>query len=209
VSIDIPAWHEKDLRSQREEYEKQALAWEYRELCKEWLRMYTGLARVLADAFGEEDVLDILEKEWWDQQYEAGLQWRQEFDKDSQAAFEAMFHRWHDGPQSLTSGAYDVRLEGNRWHLLMLYCKHKEVALEMNTRKIGMTFCMSDMAAVRGWCPKLVMCQPNHQFRGDSFCYQIRDLVEEADPSLDSWSKELSQQYGWRSIKKLEIEEAG
>jgi len=207
MPMEIPAWHDKDLATRREEYEKQALAWQFRELGKEWMRTYTGLARALADAFGEDDVLDILEKEWWDQQYEIGLLWREEFDRDPQAAFEAMFHRWHDGPQSPTSGAYDVALDGNRWHLLMLYCWHRDVALEMNERKIGMTFCMSDMAAVRGWCPRIEMFQENHQFRGDCYCYQVRELVERSDPRLDTWSRELSERYGWRSIKPLEEEE--
>jgi hypothetical protein len=201
--MQIPAWHDRDPETQREDYEKQALAWRYRELCKDWMRLYTGLARALADAFGEDDVLDILEKEWWDQQYEIGLLWREQFDADPQVAFRAMFERWHDGPQSPTSGAYDVELDGNRWHLLMLCCWHKDVALEMGERTIGMTFCISDMAAVRGWCPRIEMRLPNHQFRGDPYCYQIRDLVEEANPRLDHWSKELSGKYGWRSMRRL------
>jgi hypothetical protein len=205
--MDIPAWHDKALPAQKEEYEKQALAWQFRELCKEWMRIYTGLARALADAFGEAEVLDILEKEWWDEQREIGLLWRQEFDEDAEAAFRAMYQRWHNGPQSPTSGAYDVALEGKRWHLLMLYCWHKDVALETNERKIGMTFCISDMAAVRGWCPRIEMSQPNHQFRGDSYCYQVRELVERSNVSLDQWSKELSERYGWRSIIPLEGED--
>jgi len=204
LSPDIPAWFDKDLPARRDEYKQQALAWQFRELCKNWMRVYTGLARALADAFGEAEVLDLLEKEWWDQQYETGLLWREEFDQDPKAAFEAMYHRWHEGPQSPTSGAYEVELEGNRWHLLMLYCWHKEVALEMDERKIGMTFCMSDMAAVRGWCPRIEMRMPNHQFRGQPYCYQIRDLVDEADPRLDQWSRELSEKYGWRSFEPLE-----
>jgi hypothetical protein len=115
-----------------------------------------------------------------------------------------MYQLWHDGPQSPTSGAYDVELEGTRWHLLMLYCWHKDVALEMDERKIGMTFCIGDMAAVRGWCPRIEMRQPNHQFRGDSYCYQIRELVESSDAGLDHWSQELSEKYGWRSVDALE-----
>jgi hypothetical protein len=116
-----------------------------------------------------------------------------------------MFQRWHEGEQSLTSGVYDVELEEGRWHVLVLHCKQREVALELGARKIIISQCMSDLAAVRGWCPRVVMAFPNAQLRGDPYCYQIRELRDEAcDPGLDHWSRELSEAYGWRSIRKLE-----
>jgi hypothetical protein len=34
----------------------------------------------------------------------------------------------------------------------------------------------------------------------------MRELVADADPSLDRWSRELSEKFGWRSIKRLEEE---
>jgi hypothetical protein len=201
----IPPWHDKSVEDQRSEYGKQALAWEARELAKEWLRIYTRMAKALVAAFGEEVVLDTLEKVWWDLQYEGGQTFREDFDSDLAGMFQKMYARWHvTGAQSLTSGVYDVELEETRWHLLMLYCKQKEVALEMDSRKIGIGQCMGDCAAVRGWSSHLVMRFPNAQLRGDPYCYQIREIVEDADPSEDGWSREISEKYGWRSIKKLE-----
>ena len=204
---EIPAWHDMDPEVQQAEYEGQALAWEYRETCKVWLRHYTRMAKALVAAFGEEEVLDILEKVWWDLQYEGGKTWREDFDRDLRGAFKETFVRWHCGGLSLTTGQMAVELKDDRWHLLHLYCKQKEVALEMDSRKIGISQCMGDMAAVRGWSPNIVMRFPNAQLRGNSYCYQIRDIVEDADPSEDEWSKEKSEKYGWRSIKKLEDEE--
>jgi hypothetical protein len=200
----IRSWDEMDLVSQKDEFAKQALAYEFVQWLKQWLRNYVRMARALADAFDEDPVLDILEQTWWELQYEAGRTWRAEFDADPEAAFEAMYHRWHEGAQGLTGGVQDVTLEGTRWEILVPYCKHREVALEMGERKILISQCMSDMAAVRGWCPRVIMRFPNALLRGDPYCYQIRELVDQADPSLDHWTKELSEKCGWRSIARLE-----
>jgi len=205
--MEITAWHDKDVQTQKEEYEKQALAWEFRETCKVWLRNYTHMAKALVESFGEEEVLDILEKVWWDLHYEGGKTWREDFEKDLLGAFKETFVRWHCSAPSMTRGVQDVELQGGHWELLHLYCKQKEVALEMDSRKIGIGQCMGDFASTRGWSPNIVMRFPNAQLRGDSYCYQIRDIVEDADPSEDEWSKEKSEKYGWRSIKKLEQEE--
>jgi len=205
VEAQILKWEDRDRQTQEEDYERQLVASGIRELLKQWARTYTRLARALADSFGEEEVLDILEEVWWDQQYEAGRSWREEFDEDPQSGMEMMFRRWHDGAQGLTGGVYVVGMEEGRWDLIMLNCYHKDVALELDDiggREIGMGWCMSDMAATRGWCPRLVMRFPNMQLRGDPFCWQIRETVEDADPGLDRWSKELSERYGWRSIRK-------
>jgi hypothetical protein len=197
-------WEEMDLETQRDEYERQALAWEYRELMKDWARNYTRLARALADSFGEEEVLDILEKSWWDLEYTAGSTWREDFEEDPYAAFDMLRDYMHDGPQSLTSGAVDLQREKGHWELLHQYCYHKEVALEMDERKIGISWCMADAAAVRGWSPRAVLDFANSQLRGDHYCYHIRRIVEDADPELDHWSRDKSEKIGWRSIKKLE-----
>jgi hypothetical protein len=205
----ITPWEERDRHTQKEDLERQRAAFQIRELLKEWARAYTRMASALAKEFGEEEVLDILEQAWWDMQYEGGLSWRDEFEPDPQAGMERMFERWHAGTQGMTCGVYDVQLQPGRWDLLMLNCYHKDVALELDDiggRKIGLSWCMADMAAVRGWCPRLRMRFPNMQLRGDPFCWQIREIVEEADPALDRWSRELSEQCGWRSIKRLEEE---
>jgi hypothetical protein len=201
---DIQSWHDRDEEAQATQFEGQALAWEYRETCKEWLRNYTRMAKALVAAFGEEVVLDTLEKVWWDLQYEGGKTWREDFDKDLRGAFKDTYNRWHCGGTSLTRGVMDVELEGDRWHLLHLYCKQKEVALEMNSRRIGIGQCMGDCAAVRGWSPDIIMHFPTAQLRGDSYCYQVREIVEDADPIEDEWTKEKSEKYGWRSVKKVE-----
>jgi len=202
--VTIVAWHDRDVLTQKDEYEKQALAWEFRELCKSWLRNYVHMARSLIASFGEEEVLDILEKVWWDLHYEGGRTWREDFEKDVRGAFQETYCRWHCGAPSLTRGVMDVKMEGDCWELLHLYCKQKEVALEMDARKIIIGQCMGDFASTRGWSPRIVMQFPNAQLRGDSFCFQIREIVDEADPSEDEWSREKSEKYGWRSIKKLE-----
>jgi len=55
--MEIRPWYELDFATQKEEYEKQRLAWRYRDLKKQWARNYVKLARALADKFGEEEVL--------------------------------------------------------------------------------------------------------------------------------------------------------
>lgn len=204
----IEPWHDRPLESQKAEYENQALAYQAREAAKDWLRVYVPMTKALIEQFGEAVVLDTFEKVWWDLQYEGGKTFREDFDKDVPGMLGNMYAKWHvTGAQSLTSGVYDVALEDDRWHLLMLYCKQKEAALEMDARKIIIGQCMGDCGAVRGWSPNLLMSFPNAQLRGDPYCYQIREIVENVDPSEDEWSVEKSEKWGWRSIKKLE--EAG
>jgi len=197
--------HEKtDLTSQKEEFEKQVLIEEFLSLAKEWEITYCHLIRALADAFGEEEVLDIVERTWWDQAYEVGQTWREKFDEAPQAALAEKAHSWHDDAVWARICCCDVPvLEENRWELVAVKC-YREVFREMNEPKIGISWCMTDFAAVRGWSPKIVMHQPNNMLRGDNYCYQIRDIVDDADSKLDDWSKEKSEMFGWRSIKKLE-----
>lgn len=202
--MQITSWDERDLQRQKDDYAKQALAWRYRELLKQWAIIYTRLARAMANAFGEEEVLDTLEKVWWDLEYEAGKTWREDFEQSPRAALQMMFDRFHDGLQSLTSSPMAASIEGNRWELINFYCYHKEVAMELDERKIGISWCMADAAATRGWCSKIVLRCPNSQLRGDPFCYHIREIVEHVDSQEDQWSKEKSEKMGWRSIKKLE-----
>lgn len=200
----IQRWDELSLEEQKEEYAKQALMYEFRLACQQWLRNYIRLARAMADAFGEEEVLDILERTWWDLQFEGGRTWRAEFDRDPSAALDAMYHRWHDGCQGLTMGVYDVEKEGDRWDILIAWCKQREVALELGERKILISQCMSDLAAVCGWGSQVVMDFPNALLRGDPYCHQIRWVAQDADPSLDHWSREVSEKFGWRSVQRVE-----
>ena len=204
----IVPWHDRSREDQKREFENQALVVQIREQLVQWARAYTRMAAALVDEFGEEEVLDSLEQTWWNLQYEGGLTFREDFAADPQAGMESMCQMWHDGPnQGGTGIVYDVDLKGDRWDILAWRCYHQQAALELESiggRKIGLSWCMSDMAAVRGWCPKIVMRFPNMQLRGDSFCWQIRQVVEDADPRLDHWSRELSERYGWRSIKALE-----
>jgi len=200
------SWNELDLETQKEEYKKQAAVQELIGVMKEWARVYCRLARALADAYGEEEVLDILEKVWWDLQYEAGKTWREDFEKDPEAAFADMEARWRHQDNSISSylgTIFHPVVEKKRWELVTYNCYH-DIFREMNECKIGISWCMSDLAAVRGWSPKMVMDFPHVLLRGSSYCHQIREIVENADPSLDHWSKEKSERFGWRSIQKLE-----
>jgi hypothetical protein len=201
----IRPWNDRSEEAQRAEYSAQALAWEAREAAKEWLRIYVRMAKALVAEFGAEVVLDTLEKVWWDLQYEGGKSLRGDWDGDPHRTLATMFDRWHaQGPQSFTSGICDAVLEGDRWHVLQLYCKQKEVALELDAREIVISQCMGDCAAVRGWSPGLVMRFPNVQLRGDPYCYQIREVAAHDDPGDDQWSIEKSERWGWRSIQRLE-----
>jgi hypothetical protein len=95
----------------------------------------------------------------------------------------------------------------DRWEILSFRCYHQQVALELEAiggRKIGISWCMNDMAATYGWSPKIIFDFPNMQLRGDPFCWQIRQMTSEENPRLEHWSRELSEHYDWRSIKKLE-----
>jgi hypothetical protein len=192
-----------DLKAKKEAFEKRALLEEWAVLEKEWYVTFGHLIRDLADAFGEAEVLDIVEKTWWDLGYEAGLAWREKFDQDPYAALMEKAHSWHDDPIFARGCCGDVPvLEKDHWELRVFRC-HKETFLELGEPKIGMAWCMRDFATVQGWSPRVMMRQPTHLFRGDSCCHQIRTIMD--DPSLQwKYSKETSEQVGWRSIKKLE-----
>lgn len=202
--MEIIRWDERDPESQKAEYEKQMLAWRFRDAKAQWARNYARMARALADAFGEEEVLDLLEQTWWDLEYEGGLTWREESLRAPAETLEAQYHVQHDGAQSLTTGPQDVRFIDERYELVHYFCYLKDVFMDLDARKIGISWCMGDAAAVRGLHPNLVLDFVNSQLRGDPFCYHVRHFVENPDPSLDHWSKEQSERIGWRSIKKLE-----
>jgi hypothetical protein len=192
-----------DPKVQKEAFEKRALLEEWAVLEKQWYVTFCHLVRALADAFGEEEVLDSIEKTWWELGFEAGRAWRQKFDQDPNAALLEKAHSWHDDPVFARGCCGDVPvLESDHWELRVFRC-HKEVFLELGEPKIGMAWCMRDFATVRGWSPRVIMRQPKHLFRGDNCCHQIRMIVD--DPSLQwDYSKETSEKVGWRSVKKLE-----
>lgn len=202
--MEIIRWDQRDLATQKSEYDKQLLAWRFREAKGQWARNYARLARAMADTFGEEEVLDLLEQTWWDLEFEGGSTWREESLKAPVETLELAYHLQHDGSQSLTTGPQDVRFIEERWELIHYFCYLKEVFMSLNERKIGISWCMGDAAAVRGLHPNLVLDFVNSQLRGDPFCYHVRRFVENPDPSWDHWSRELSEKIGWRSIKKLE-----
>lgn len=199
------SWQSRDPKEQKELLDLQLLGLEAEHLITEWAAIYCRLARALADAFDEEQVLDILEETWWNLQYEGGLTFREDFEKDPREALQSMARRWHcKSCQNYSSAIYDEPIvQEDRWDLFVHRCYH-EVFVEMDERKIGVSWCMSDVAAVRGWSPKVVMTFPNVLLRGSNFCHQIREIVQDADPSHDHWSREKSELYGWRSIKKAE-----
>lgn len=205
----ITPWHDRSPAEQKQEFENQALVLQIREQLMQWARTYTRLAHALVEEFSEEEVLDSLEQTWWNLQFEGGLTFREEFEKDPRAGLENMYTLWHSSPtQGVTGIVMDVDFQDDRWEILAFRCYHQQVALELEAiggRKIGISWCMGDMAAPRGWCSKVVMRFPNMQLRGDPFCWQIRQVVENADSRLDCWSRELSEKCGWRSIKKLEV----
>jgi len=193
-----------DLQTQREEFEKQPLIEEYVQLFTRYEHNYGRMVRALADAFGEEEVLDLVERAGWEMGYEAGLTLRQQFEQDIEGAFHAKAHSWHDDPTFFCRlVACDVVvLEGKRWELVAVKCP-REVFRAMGDPKVGLTRCITDFAAVRGWSPRITMRQPRHMCRGDNYCYQIREIVD--DPSLQwDYSRETSEKVGWRSIKVLE-----
>ena len=206
--MNIIPWNDRSLAEQRQEFENQALVLQIRELLMQWGRTYTKLAHALVEEFGEEEVLDSLEQTWWNLQFEGGATFREDFEKDPRAGLEKMYDLWHTGStQGVTGIVMDTDFRVDCWEILSFRCYHQQVALELDAlggRKIGISWCMGDIAATRGWCPKVAMRFPNMQLRGDPFCRQIRQVTEDDDPRLDRWSRELSEQCGWRSIKKLE-----
>ena len=194
---------QEELRIQKEEYEKHILVEELLRIANEWQKAYARLIRALADAFGEEEVLDIVERVWWDQAYEVGLSWREKFEKDPQAAMREKASSWHDDAVWARICCCDVPvLEDERWELKSVKC-YREIFTKLGEPKIGMSWCMTDFAAVRGWSPKIVMRQPKHLLRGDNHCHQIRYFSDDPTEQWD-YSRELSEKVGWRSVKRLE-----
>jgi hypothetical protein len=206
--VNIVPWDDHSLAEQKQEFENQALVFQIRDLLMQWARTYTHLAHDLVEEFGEEEVLDILEQTWWNLQSEGGSTFREDFEKDPRAGLENMYTLWHtSSTQGVTGIVMATDFNMGRWDLLSFRCYHHQVALELEAlggRKIGISWCMGDIAATRGWCSKVSIDFPNMQLRGDPFCRQIRQVTEDPNPLLDHWSRELSEQYGWRSIKKLE-----
>ena len=195
---------ELDIKEQKEEFEKQPLVEEYVQLATEREVVYARLVRAMADAFSEEDVLDIVEKVGWDFGVEAGKTWREKFEDDPEAALHEKAHSWFEDPLFFSRlCCCDIRvLEGKRWELVAVKC-YREIFRKINEPKIALTRCITDFAAVTGWSPRVTMRQPNHLCRGDNFCYQIREIVD--DPELQwSYSRETSEKVGWRSVKRLE-----
>jgi len=188
---------------QKAELRKQKLADEFVELAKQWERNYARLIRALADEYGEEEVLDIAEKTFWDQAYEIGLTWREKFETDPAGALAEKASSWHDSALWARICCCDVPvLEKDRWELISVKC-YREVFRELGEPKIGISWCMTDFAAVRGWAPNVVMRQPHNMLRGDAYCQQIRYFTDDPSEQWD-YSKETSEKVGWRSIKKLE-----
>lgn len=189
------------LEKERKKFEKHLMVNELLDYAVRWQRNYCHLIRDLADAFGEEEVLDTVEKIWWDMGYECGLAWRKKFEKNPKQAMHKKAMSWHGDPLWARICCCDVELKNDRWELRAVKC-FREVFNEMKEQKIGISLCMTDFAAVRGWSPKVVMRQPKHLLKGDNYCYQIRYISD--DPSEQwNYSKELSEKVGWRSVDKL------
>ncbi len=67
---------ETDLKVQKEAFEKRALLEEWAVLERQWYITFCHLVRALADAFGEEAVLDRVENTWWELGFASRPQWR-------------------------------------------------------------------------------------------------------------------------------------
>jgi len=203
----IIKWEGRDLKTRKEDYECQLKADEIRKGYMEWARTYTKMASALVLEFGEEIVLDTLEEAWWNLQYEGGKTWREDFDKNPSDAIKMFYDKWHTDCQGCTGSVYTVEITGSCWDIMVFNCFHQAVALELDAiggRKIGIGWCMGDIAAVRGWCNNTVMDFPVMALRGDSYCWQIRRIVDNPAGYQDKWTKEISKKCGWRSIKELE-----
>lgn len=192
-----------DLTQEREEFAKHKLVTEFLRLANEWQRTYCRMTRALADEFGEEIVLDTIEKVWWDQAYEVGLSWREKFEADPVAAMQEKASSWHDGALWARICCCDVEQTDDRWELKSVKC-YRELFNEMNEPKIGISWCMTDFGAVAGWGPHIVMRQPKQLLRGDNQCHQIRYITDDPSEQWREYSKELSETVGWRSVKRLE-----
>ena len=112
--------------------EKQKLAQEYVNLAKEWRRTYAKMIRALADAFGEEQILDIAEKVWWDFGNEVGLSWREKFEEDIVTAMRKKASSWHDDPVASYICISDIPVQrDDYWELVAVKC-YQEDANEPN-----------------------------------------------------------------------------
>ena len=194
---------ETNLAARQREYEKHLLVEEYLELANVWQERYAHVIRAVADAFGEEHVLDSVERVWWDMAYEVGLSWRERFEQNPAAAVREKVSSWHDDALWARICCCDVSvLENDRWELKSFKC-YREIFNKIGEQKIGMSWCMTDFAAVRGWSPNLVMRHPLHLLRGDNHCHQIRYFTDDDSEQWD-YSRETSEKVGWRSVKLLD-----
>ena len=201
--------HEQEVRPevQQLEFAKHLLVCELLRQAERWQRSYCALVRAMADAFGEELVFDAVERVWWDMAFEVGLTWREKFEQSAQSAMKEKAASWHDQALWARICCCDVTLGEDRWELRAVKC-YREVFNQMNEPEIGISWCMTDFAAVRGWGPSIVMRQPKQLLRGDNYCHQIRFISE--DSSLQwNYSKELSERVGWRSVKRLRYAKEG
>ena len=131
---------ESGLDKQKEEYEKLALVQQYLDLANRWQRTYCHLVRALADAFGEEEVLDVVEQTWWEQAFQVGLTWRDRFAENPQKAMRDKADSWHNNPLWARICCCDVPvLESERWELIALKC-YREIFNEMGEPKIGISW---------------------------------------------------------------------
>lgn len=194
------------LEQDREHFEKHMLTQQYLDLRDRWQRTYCHMVRALADTFDEERVLDIVEEVWWDMAYEVGKTWRAKFDLDPSSAMREKALSWHDDAFVARFCCCDVPvLEHDRWELKAVKC-YRELFNALGEQEIGMSWCLTDFAAVRGWSSRVVMRQPKHLLRGDNTCHQIRTILEK--PTTDSgYSEALSEEAGWRSVRRLRREQ--
>ena len=146
------------LETQREEFERHQMVLEFLRLANDWQRTYCRMVRALADEFGEELVLDTIERVWWDQAYEVGLGWRERFEADPVAALRDKANSWHEGALWARICCCDVEQTDDRWELRALKC-YREVFNQMGEPKIGISWCMTDFAAVKGWGCRIAMRQ--------------------------------------------------
>lgn len=196
-----PRTHEKSGNARPQRLQKRLLLERWAVLEREWYVTHARLVMDLIASFGEEPILDCVEKTWWDLGYEAGLAWRERFENDPCTTMLDKARSWHDDPVFARGCCCTVPvLERDHWELVVFRC-HKEVFLELDAPKTGLAWCMRDFATVQGWSPLVMMRQPTHLLRGDGYCHQIRRIVD--DPSLQwEYSRETSERVGWRSLER-------
>lgn len=188
--------------TESEQFARHQLATEFLRLANVWQRNYCDMIRALADEFGEEIVLDTVEEVWWDQAYEVGLTWRDRFAADPVAAMRDKAASWHEGALWARICCCDVEQTDARWELRAVKC-YRELFTDMGAPEIGMSWCMTDFAAVKGWGLNIVMRQPKQLLRGDNYCHQIRYITDDPNEQWSEYSRELSERVGWRSVRRL------